>query len=149
MTTKRKELGFQSSTITHNRPPVKRPDQPTRTKQEFVEESDINTLMRRYERTGIAPPSGGRQPIFGDFTDPGIGDYAEALRQVEGVKDLMMRLPARVREYFANDPVNLLAFVQDPKNTQKAHELGLLREDYVSPSAPPNTAAKAPAEPKG
>lgn len=135
---------FQSRYQLLGHKPPKRPNEPSRTKQEFLAESDINTMMAKYERVGLAPPSGTRQPIFGDFTDPAIGDYQAAMQQVQGVRDLMDRLPAKVRDRFANDPVKLLQFVQNKDNAQEAYELGLMRPDYKSPSTPPETPPTTP-----
>lgn len=108
----------------------------SRTKQEFAADADINTILKHYERDGLALPSGDRQPLFGDFSAPELQDYRQALDIVSGAGELMERLPARVRARFGNDVANLLQFVADPKNREEAHELGLLRDDYVSPSAP-------------
>lgn len=111
---------------------------PSMTRQEFLEEADVNYIVNQYETTGMNPTGmNAREPIFGDFSDPALNDYQLALNTVQGAGELFQRLPARVRERFANDPANLILFVQDPANTKEAHELGLLRDDYVSPSAPP------------
>lgn len=110
---------------------------PSLTKQEFLEESDVNFIVNQYETTGLGPLAADREPIYGDFTDPALTDYHHALQVVAGAAELFQRLPARVRERFANDPANLIQFVQDPNNQKEAHELGLLRDDYQSPSAPP------------
>lgn len=112
---------------------------PSLTKQEFLEEADVNNIINQYETTGIAPMAGGAEPLYGDFSAPELQSYHQALNIVQGSQELFDRLPARVRERFANDPANLLLFVQDPNNLKEAHELGLLREDYKSPSAPPQT----------
>lgn len=139
-----------NSRYDHTRiPPEQLPydGQPTRTKQEYLKEADINTILARYERQGIAPPAGDREPIYNDFTDPALSNYQEAMNQVIGVGELMERLPAKVRARFGNDPVNLIRFVQDKNNAEEAYRLGLLRADYKSPSAPP-TPPSPPGKPE-
>lgn len=116
---------------------------PSLTKQEYAEESDINFIINQYETTGIAPAGPGREPIFGDFTDPTLTDYQQALNTVQGARELFERVPAKVRERFHNDPAELIAFVQDDRNIDEAFQLGLLRPDYVSPSRPPDFVAPA------
>lgn len=110
---------------------------PSLTKQEFLDESDVNNIINQYETTGIGPMPSGAEPMFGDFSDPALANYQDSLNIVRGSQELFAALPARVRERFANDPVNLILFVQDPANLKEAHELGLLRPDYKSPSEPP------------
>lgn len=116
---------------------------PSKTKQEFLEESDINNILERYEATGLAPqnPNAG---MYGDFSDPALQNYQEAMNMVIGAQELFERLPPKTRERFANDPANLIMFVQDPNNQAEAHQLGLLRDDYKSPSAPPAPAPVTP-----
>lgn len=117
-------------------------DEPSKTKQEFAAEADINTLLAKYEQTGMAPiPEGARQPIFGDFTNPALTDYAEAHRTMQGVGELMSRLPAKLRDRFDNDPLRVLQFVAKKDNRDEAIELGL-----INPPPPPPPAAPPPPE---
>lgn len=108
------------------------------TKQEFREESDINHILDHYQTDGLLPLGRGtKEAMYGDFSDPALQNYHEALNIVLSVDQLMGRLPAKVRERFGNDPASLLDFVQDNANRTEALELGLLNPDYKSPSAPP------------
>lgn len=128
-----------STQYDHHEGPAISEFEPSRTKQEFLEESDINFIVGQYEQTGIAPPV--NEGVYGDFSAPELADYHTAQNLVIGAKELFMRVPARVRERFRNDPAELILFCQDPANTKEAHELGLLRDDYVSPSSPPGPTA--------
>lgn len=136
-----------SNVYDHHQGPELGSFEPSRTKQEFLEESDVNFIVNQYEADGILPPLDGREPIYGDFSDPNLGNYHEALNMVQGAQELFQRLPARVRERFGNDPAELIAFVQVDANRQEAFDLGLLRADYVSPSAPPTPATAPPGAP--
>ena len=99
------------------------------TRQEFLEESDINNIMKRYS-AGMPLPSGSRQPMFGDFSN--VPDYAQAFDIVQRSKELFSQLPSAVRDRFANSPENLLAFLQDDKNRDEAISLGLIDAPSVS-----------------
>ena len=111
------------------------------TRQEFVEESDINNIMKRYA-SGMPIPSGTRQPVFDDFSD--VPDYAQAFEIVQRSEEAFAQLPSAVRERFANDPQQLLAFLQDGKNRDEAVKLGLIEK---SVSVPPMEAASEEAAP--
>lgn len=101
--------------------------EPSRTKQSFAEEADINFLMDRFLRTGYFPTVeelGGAQPMFGDFSE-GVS-YMEALERVRAAEDGFMQLDAKVRDRFRNDPAELLQFLSEPGNREEAVRLGLV-----------------------
>ena len=100
------------------------------TRQEFVEESDINNIMKRYA-AGMPIPSGTRQPVFDDFSN--VPDYAQAFAIVQRSQEAFAQLPSEVRERFANDPQQLLAFLNDEKNRDEAVKLGLIAQSVSVP----------------
>lgn len=108
---------------------------PGMAQQQFRDECDINTIVRRFGLTGEMPVSA-RMPSYGDFT--GISDYREALHAVRDAEASFMELPAPVRERFRNDPALFVDFCLDPSNLEEARKLGL---------AKPAPAASAPVEP--
>lgn len=91
--------------------------------QQFVEESDINTIVERFGLNGELP-SVLRAPTYGDYT--GIGDFQSAMNAVLAAQANFMELPAKVRARFSNDPQQFLEFVQDEANRAEAEALGLL-----------------------
>lgn len=105
-------------------------DDPTRTQQQFAEESDINTIVRRFGLTGELP-SQVRVPMEGDFVD--VVDYQSALNAVIAADDAFMELPAAVRARFDNDPQKLMEFVADSKNLDEARKLGIANAAPVLP----------------
>jgi len=127
-------------------PTIKRPrervqttfTQPTKTKQSFGPECNINNIMARYEKTGVIEHLSNRQPIFGDFAD--LPDYQTALDIVYTAEDQFMQLPSQVRKFFNNDPSFMLSYMEDPKNKATCQELGLLPGDPVQ-KAPKTSAA--------
>lgn len=103
--------------------PVKEFRRPSRTKQAFRDECDINNIMRRYEKDGLIAHVARVNGSYGDFTDP--PSYQEALNKVISAQDMFMTLPAKLRFRFGNDPQQFLAFVQDEANAEEMYALGL------------------------
>lgn len=86
-------------------------------------DADINVIMDRYARTGQIPGLS-RLPSYGDFD--GISDYREAIHAVREAEDLFMRLPAKVRSKFDNDPQLFVEYCEDPANRLELARDGLL-----------------------
>lgn len=98
------------------------------TQQHFKEEANINSIMRKYERTGVLVEPGvrmSRAPQFGIFENL---DFHECQNKVALAKEAFMALPSRIRSRFANDPGRLLAFLGDEENRAEAIKLGLVTE---------------------
>ncbi len=98
---------------------------PSLTKQSFRDECDINFIMSRWKRTGEMPPekAGTMRPHYGDFSNP--NDYMEAANRVIEANEAFESLPSFLRDRFANEPANLIAFLADPENQEEAIKLGL------------------------
>lgn len=118
----------------------------SRTKQQFVEESDINTIMRKYEKTGVIDPRLQRGPgSYGDFSN--ATDYHTSLTQIVEAQDAFYDLPASLRKRFNNDPAELLDFLADDRNRDEAIKLGLV--PAPEPEAPPTKVeVVSPPQPK-
>ena len=91
--------------------------------QHFKDETDINNILRQFNVTGLLPEAP-LSPRYGDFT--GIVDYHSALNAVIAAEDGFMALPADIRSRFANDPENLIKFLDDESNKDEAIKLGLI-----------------------
>lgn len=94
------------------------------TDQSGTDESDVNKIMAKYERTGQISHLAKRPGTFQDLSD--IPDYQTMLAQMEKARDAFMTLPAKTRLRFENDPGQLVSFLQDIKNKDEAISLGLL-----------------------
>ena len=110
-------------------------EDPSRTSQAFVQESDINWIVENFTRSPDALASNTRTPQFGDFTDLPT-DYHSALNQVRNADAMFMGLPANVRSRFGNDPGKLLEFLSDDSNREEAISLGFVAavEQDLSPA---------------
>lgn len=108
----------------------------TRTQQQFAEEVDINTIVRKFGLTGEMPENlNERMPNNGDFSNT-VNDFHTAQNMVRKAQEAFMELPAEVRAEFNNDPGRFINFVDDPKNRDRAKELGMLKPDAPAPDIP-------------
>lgn len=96
-----------------------------KTQQQFADDADINTIVRRFGLTGELPDVVS-VPRSGDFTD--VVDYQTALNAVRKAEEGFMELPGDVRYRFRNDPQMLLEFMEDGRNYEEALRLGLVNK---------------------
>lgn len=113
----------------------------SRVKQSFAGDSDVNAIMRKYSNTGMLSYQNRTEPRYGDFSSG--EDYFSAMVKVTEAQRLFMELPANVRQYFRNDPAELLNCVFDPARKEEAARLGLVSEAKVQEPEP----APAPVPP--
>lgn len=94
-----------------------------RTKQSFKEESDINHIMARWQRTGVIDHLAANPPTYGNFIT--AGDYQEACNSVIAADAAFAAMPAHIRDRMNNDPATFMNFMADPNNQAEAVKLGL------------------------
>lgn len=121
------------------------------TRQEFLEECDINTIMKRYDQFGVISHQSRRVPMYGDFSD--IPDYREAMELINAAAASFAALPANIRARFGNDPAAFVDYCQDPENLPELRRLGLANvpepsKTAVGPDAAPD-GAKSGGPPDG
>lgn len=110
-------------------------------RQSDFESSDINAIMRRYEKTGVLPLDT-REAVFTDVS--GIGSYRDALEVMQKASEGFLALSPAIREKFLNDPVVFLDFASKPENRAELEKLGVLAAPEASPDVAP---AEEPAKP--
>ena len=93
--------------------------------QHYKEECDINTILQKFNVTGLLPESP-LSPRYGDFS--GISDYHTAMNRVLAVQDEFEALPAQIRARFENDPAQLIEFLENSDNRPEAEALGLVEK---------------------
>jgi phage internal scaffolding protein len=129
-----------------DRPRVKQEigEEESMVQQHLAEETDINVIMKRYQRTGelrhVTPMAG----EYGDFSD--VPDYKSAMERIMAADALFMELPAAVRDRFGNDPAQFIEFATDKSNLDELRKLGLAPE---APGAPEPQLVKVVQEPDG
>lgn len=92
-------------------------------RQEFANECDINVLMARYEKDGVVNHFARGEPKYMDVSN--VPPYDVAIQQVRDAEEAFMKLNARVRSRFDNDPGQFMDFCADPKNLEQLREWGL------------------------
>jgi len=125
---------------------------PSRTHQSFKEESNINTIMKKFAKTGQLPEMINREPRYGDFID--APDYLTAMNAVAHANEQFANLSAATRKRFSNDPAEFLEFATNPENGDEMIRLGLATRRQASDSdadapEPTRKSKKAPQEPPG
>jgi len=118
---------------------------PSRTRQEFAAECDINTIMARYERTGVVSHVAARPPAYLDLSD--VPDLMGALAVLEAAGAAFDGLPAHIRREFDNDVPKFVAFAEDPANIDRLREWGLAEPLPVPGSPLPQAVSDALLDP--
>lgn len=108
-------------------------NEPSMTEQHFKDECDINNIVKSFQATGVLP-QGNREPLFADFSEFPT-DLQSSQQYFDDAAARFMELPATLRREFDNDPVKLLAFLQDENNRDRAIQLGLVNAPVQSTQA--------------
>lgn len=95
---------------------------PSLAQQQFGVEVDINVMLERFGVTGQMPTSV-RLPSYGDFTQ--VTDFRSGLHTIMHARDEFMKLPAKLRSRFQNDPQQFMDFCLDKGNLDELRKLGL------------------------
>lgn len=126
------------------------PTGPSRTKQAFAKETDINHILRQAEKGLLVTHVNAHQGQYGDFTT--APDYHSALNQIKDAQDMFSSIPADIRAQFHNDPAEFLDFAQNPENLAEMRDMGLAPPDRSTavkldgdPATPPADPPVAPA----
>lgn len=114
------------------------------TSQAEKDNCDLNVLVRRFGVGPLMKPVDAK--AFG-FLSSEL-DLRTALQTVADAESAFMSLPASVRKRFDNDPLGLLAAIQDPTRRLELEELGVFKA-AVPPIARPDLTppASIPPEP--
>jgi len=118
------------------------PEGPSRTKQSFAAECDINTILAKYAKTGLIEHVKRYGGFYGDL--PNGADFQTHLNAVIAGQDAFNSLPAKIRDKFHNDPAQFLAFVDDVENAEEMVTLGLREKPSSRPEASPEASTGDP-----
>jgi len=97
-----------------------------RTKRSFLQECDINSIVRKFNHNGQLSTQIKQNPIYANFAD--LPSYQQALDTVIKAQEQFDALPSELREKFNNEPSEFLSFVSNPANTHELIKLGLSQE---------------------
>lgn len=112
-----------------------------RTKASFKDEADINSIMRKYNRTGfLVDPTVAvtRKPFYGDFSS--TAGFRELQDRLAAIRQVFDSLPSDFRARLGNDPANLADYIADPANATEAASLGLIKPVSVPEGGQPSPA---------
>ena len=116
----------------------------SRTKQSETEKTNINTIMRKYNKTGVIDHWNDNRPTFGDVSmSQGLHKNMIAAEQASDEFD---KLDSHVRRAADNNPVRLL---ESPEGLEVLRQAGMMLDppipepqlDDENPSTPPSPAA--------
>ncbi len=105
----------------------------SRTKQEFADEVDINTIVERFGVTGEMPPMT-EFPTEQEFEE--TFDFQTSMNVVIKARETFMTLPAKARARFDNNPQKFMTFMHDEENIDEAIKLGLVIKREKPPEVP-------------
>lgn len=104
----------------------------SRTRQSMKSECDINNIVARFKRTGVLSPVRAGSGVYLDVST--VGDYREACDRVRSADRMFMKLPAKVRAVFGNDPSRFLDAVVDPRRKSELEDLGVFEKAPATPA---------------
>lgn len=94
------------------------------TKGSMQDECDINTILRKYEKTGLLTHVSKYKGSYEDL--PEEFDYQMAQEVMIQAEEAFGSLTGKIRSKFENDPRKFLEFVQNPDNEKEMREMGLM-----------------------
>ncbi len=110
------------------------------TKQCFKDECDINTITKKWSKTGLVSHLNAHQ---GEYLDCiGADDYQTALNCLIKADDSFNSLPSEMRARFHNSPAEFLDFASNADNFDEMVTMGL-----ANPKPVPSDDASAPNNP--
>lgn len=104
------------------------------TEQSHKDACDINSVLRRYDQTGLLTHVNQAKALYGDFTE--TNEYQDSLNLVIRAQNSFAELPSSLRKRFGNDPGAFFEFVTNPDNVDEMVKLGLaVRHEAAEPLA--------------
>lgn len=100
------------------------------TEQNHKDETDINNIVRKYNKTGLIDHLNQFEKQYGDMTGY---DYQDAMNTVAAANTMFEGLPSSIRNQFDNDPAKFINFVDDEANADKLVDMGLAKPKVITP----------------
>lgn len=139
------ETPFHSAYVKHKRVRTE-PVGASRTKQSFLPETEINTIVAKYQATGLVDHINTHGEKYSLMPSP--GDFTEAMNLVMESKTMFNELPSNLRSRFGNDPAQFLDFVGNEENRDEMISMGLVRPEIPDVVEPEPELDIPPADPE-
>lgn len=91
-----------------------------RTKQSFKDETDINKILSRAQKTGTISHLAKHQAVYGDFAE---FDFLQAQLNLTRGREIFDELPSELRREFNQSPAEFFEFVNKPENADRLGEI--------------------------
>lgn len=104
------------------------------TDQQYKDETDIVSVLTKYNMTGTLPPNARGEGQYADVSE--FGDFTDQLNRVVEAREKFEALPSAVRDRFGNSPQAFYEFVSNPENASECVKLGLAVERKVETPVP-------------
>lgn len=119
------------------------------TQQQFKDECDINSILKRFLKNGILDHL---QPTQAQYGFAPSESFTESMFLVKQGEESFSQLPAAVRTHFENSPAAFLDAAADPERIDEFYDLGLLERPLptelpVDTPTAPSDPVSPPAEP--
>lgn len=93
---------------------------PGRTKQSFKDQTDVNKIIQRYQKTGVMSHLEKHGAVYGEFGDY---DFHHHMQQLAKGKEIFEQLPSELRREFNQNPSEFFEFVNNPDNQERLDKL--------------------------
>jgi hypothetical protein len=98
-------------------------EEPSMTDQQYKEDTDVNNIIEKFRKTGQIMHVAQIQGKFADVAD--IQSLQESMVLVSKAQEHFAQLPGETRSQFGNSVINMVKFLADPANDEKAVKMGL------------------------
>ncbi|AXL15252.1 internal scaffolding protein [Microviridae sp.] len=137
----------------HDRVQIDFADAKCTVQRQFKDECDINTVMRKFEKSGVVTHINERSQDYIDLI--GVEDYHTSMNLIIEAQNLFDSIPAKIRRKFNNSPAYFLEFVQNPENEEELIKMGFAKaiqgssetQNKKSGGEPPKKTRKASSGP--
>ena len=107
---------------------------PSRTQQSFKDETDINAIMAKYQKTGLIDHVNEHGAHYGD--QPQAEDFHAAMNMVASTSSMFEELPSSTREQFDNDPAQFLEYLSDEERREELLKTKKINQDEIPDEVP-------------
>lgn len=141
MTPKKSQVPLRS----FYKPRARRPtiiEGPSMTKTDHAKGTDVNDIIRKFNRTGVLDHVRRVQGVYADVSH--FGSYQDAVHRVQEAQAHFDALPANMKAVFDNDAARFL----DWANSATEEDRQLLVAESLGLSTPESPPSPAPADPE-